>query len=40
MQELEEKQASSNVTSRPTASSRRRTHSESGMCRFMMQSFQ
>ncbi|KAF1539077.1 E3 ubiquitin-protein ligase Mdm2, partial [Eudyptes schlegeli] len=29
MQELEEKQTSSNVTSRPTTSSRRRTHSES-----------
>ncbi|GAB0176316.1 E3 ubiquitin-protein ligase Mdm2 isoform X1 [Grus americana] len=29
MQELEDKQASSNVTSRPTTSSRRRTHSES-----------
>ncbi|KAM9029193.1 E3 ubiquitin-protein ligase Mdm2 isoform 1-T3 [Ara ararauna] len=29
VQELEEKQASSNVTSRPTTSSRRRTHSES-----------
>ncbi|NXU53063.1 MDM2 ligase, partial [Turnix velox] len=29
VQELEEKQAASNVTSRPTTSSRRRTHSES-----------
>uniref|UniRef100_A0A8C0UM00 Uncharacterized protein n=1 Tax=Cyanistes caeruleus TaxID=156563 RepID=A0A8C0UM00_CYACU len=40
LQELEEKQTSSNVTSRPTTSSRRRTHSESGICRFMMKSFQ
>lgn len=40
MQELEEKQTSSNGTSRPATSSRRRTHSESGICRFMMQSFQ
>lgn len=38
-QELEENQTSSSVTSRPTTSSRRRTHSESGICRFMMQSF-
>ncbi|NXV72227.1 MDM2 ligase, partial [Atlantisia rogersi] len=37
IQELEERQAPSDVTSRPTTSSRRRTHSESGMCRFMMQ---
>lgn len=39
MQELEEKQTSSNATSQPTTS-RRRTHSESGTCRFVMQSFQ
>lgn len=40
MQELEEKQTSLNATSQPTTSSRRRTHSESGTCRFVMQSFE